>query len=228
MSHLTQNTRPFFILEELNAVWLTTFSLTPMPGTVSFRSPEKEKRVWLWKRVRGCLQNINLQSGRIQGCFKVENIITWNPPITTLFGWVLWFNTLIMGASLVAQRWRICLPMQETWSQSLGREDPLAKETTAHSSILAWIIPWTEERGRLQSMRLQKSWTWLDLATKQQRGQCPNCVYLLDLKVSDHWLFSSLSKTQKKPLRCAADQTDILKVSMFLSESWLSLHSSKE
>ena len=176
MSHLTQNTRPFFILEELNAVWLTTFSLTPMPGTVSFRSPEKEKRVWLWKRVRGCLQNINLQSGRIQGCFKVENIITWNPPITTLFGSVLWFNTLIMGASLVAQRWRICLPMQETWSQSLGREDPLAKETTAHSSILAWIIPWTEERGRLQSMRSQKSWTWLDLATKQQRGQCPNCV----------------------------------------------------
>ena len=103
MSHLTQNTRPFFILEGLNAVWLTTFSLTPMPGTVSFRSPEKEKRVWLWKRVRGCLQNINLQSGRIQGCFKVENIITWNPPITTLFGSVLWFNTLIMGASLVAQ-----------------------------------------------------------------------------------------------------------------------------
>ena len=27
------------------------------------------------------------------------------------------------------------------------------------SSILAWEIPWTEEPGRLQSMRLQKSWT---------------------------------------------------------------------
>ena len=197
MSHLTQNTRPFFILEELNAVWLTTFSLTPMPGTVSFRSPEKEKRVWLWKRVRGCLQNINLQSGRIQGCFKVENIITWNPPITTLFGSVLWFNTLIMGASLVAQRWRICLPMQETWSQSLGREDPLAKETTAHSSILAWIIPWTEERGRLQSMRSQKSWTWLDLATKQQRGQCPNCVstfWILKFLITDSFPLSARHK----------------------------------
>ena len=30
----------------------------------------------------------------------------------------------------------------------------------AHSSILAWGIPWTEELGGLQSMRLQ-SWTQL-------------------------------------------------------------------
>ena len=26
----------------------------------------------------------------------------------------------------------------------------------AHSSILAWTIPWTEESGRLQSMGLQR------------------------------------------------------------------------
>ena len=31
----------------------------------------------------------------------------------------------------------------------------------AHSSILAWEIPLTEEPGRLQSARSQKSWTWL-------------------------------------------------------------------
>ena len=35
--------------------------------------------------------------------------------------------------------------MQETQVQSLGREDPLKEETAAHSSILAWKIPWTEE-----------------------------------------------------------------------------------
>ena len=39
--------------------------------------------------------------------------------------------------------------MQETQEmmqvQSLGREDPLEKEMATHSSILAWIIPWTEE-----------------------------------------------------------------------------------
>ena len=28
--------------------------------------------------------------------------------------------------------------MQETWVQSLGREDPLEKEMATHSSILAW------------------------------------------------------------------------------------------
>jgi len=28
--------------------------------------------------------------------------------------------------------------MQETWVQSLGREDPLEKGMATHSSILAW------------------------------------------------------------------------------------------
>ena len=44
---------------------------------------------------------------------------------------------------------------QETRVQSLGREDPLEEETTTHSSILAWEIPWTEEPGGLQSMGSQ-------------------------------------------------------------------------
>ena len=49
---------------------------------------------------------------------------------------------------------------------SLGGEDSLEKETAAHSSILAWEIPWTEEPVRLQSMRLQR--VRHNLATKQQ------------------------------------------------------------
>ena len=44
--------------------------------------------------------------------------------------------------------------IQETRVQSLGQEDPLEKETATHSSILAWRIPWTEEPGGLQSIRL--------------------------------------------------------------------------
>ena len=43
--------------------------------------------------------------------------------------------------------------MQDTQVQSLGWEDPLEKGTATHYSILAWRIPWTEEPGRLQSMR---------------------------------------------------------------------------
>ena len=46
--------------------------------------------------------------------------------------------------------------MQETWLQSLGWEDPLEKEMTIHSSILAWEILWTEEPGVLQSMGSQR------------------------------------------------------------------------
>ena len=41
--------------------------------------------------------------------------------------------------------------MLETQVRSLGQEDPLEKEMAAHSSILAWRIPWTEESGGLQS-----------------------------------------------------------------------------
>ena len=57
--------------------------------------------------------------------------------------------------------------LQESYVQSLGREDPLEEEMATHSSILvwetpwtkepiglplAWKIPWMEEPGRLQSM----------------------------------------------------------------------------
>ena len=40
--------------------------------------------------------------------------------------------------------------VQETCVRSLGQEDPLEKEMAAHSSILAWRIPWTEESVELQ------------------------------------------------------------------------------
>ena len=44
--------------------------------------------------------------------------------------------------------------MQETRVQSLGQEDTLEKEMATHSSILAWIIPWREEPGRVQSCKV--------------------------------------------------------------------------
>ena len=34
--------------------------------------------------------------------------------------------------------------MQQTWTRSLGQEDPLEKGMTTHSSIPAWRIPWTD------------------------------------------------------------------------------------
>ena len=38
---------------------------------------------------------------------------------------------------------------QETQAQSLSQEDPLEKEMETHSRIIARVIPWTEEPGRL-------------------------------------------------------------------------------
>ena len=58
--------------------------------------------------------------------------------------------------SLVAQKLKCLPPMRETWVRSLGLEDPLEKEMTTHSSILAWRISWPEEPGGLQSMGSQR------------------------------------------------------------------------
>ena len=57
-----------------------------------------------------------------------------------------------LGASLLAQPVKNLTAMQEMpeWGRSLK------KGMAAHSSILTWRIPWTEEPGGLQSMVLQR------------------------------------------------------------------------
>ena len=42
--------------------------------------------------------------------------------------------------------------MQGTRVRSLGQEGPLEEGMAAHSGILAWRTPWTEEPGRVQSI----------------------------------------------------------------------------
>ena len=59
-------------------------------------------------------------------------------------------------ASLVAQLVKNLPVMWETWVQSLGWEDPLENEMAAHSSILAWGIPWTVACQALLSMGSQE------------------------------------------------------------------------
>ena len=59
-------------------------------------------------------------------------------------------------AFLVAQMIKNLPETWETWVQYLGWEDPLEKEMTTHSSILAWRIPWTEEPEGIQSMGSQR------------------------------------------------------------------------
>ena len=57
-------------------------------------------------------------------------------------------GTFQIGAVLMAQQVKN-LPAVQMQVQSLGKEDPLEKEMTTHSSILAWRIPWTEEPSGL-------------------------------------------------------------------------------
>ena len=89
--------------------------------------------------------------------------------------------------SLVAQRVIKRLPtMWETLVWSLGWEDPLEKEMTTHSSILAWKISWTDEPGRQQSIgsqRLRHDWmTSLSLSLLHLYSRYESFAYM-DLSV---------------------------------------------
>ena len=73
----------------------------------------------------------------VQRCTTLSSFSCW---------WISWLN-LLQGEGKKGLPWwvswyRICLPMQETWTQSLIGEDPLEEGMATHSSILAWRIPW--------------------------------------------------------------------------------------
>ena len=57
---------------------------------------------------------------------------------------------------LVAQLVKNPPAMQDTRVRFLDWKDPLEKEMTTHSGMLAWKIPWTEEPGGLYSIGLQR------------------------------------------------------------------------
>ena len=82
--------------------------------------------------------------------------------------------------------------MQETWVQSLGREDPLEKEMATHSSILAWRIPWTEEPGGLQSTGSQRiGHDWETNTFTFSRDDC-GCYQVVALEVEgkvEFWIY---------------------------------------
>ena len=57
---------------------------------------------------------------------------------------------------------------QETWVQSLGREDPLEEGMATQSSIPAWRIAQTEEGGH-QEGRLRGAYCGLKVCVSQER-----------------------------------------------------------
>ena len=85
--------------------------------------------------------------------------------------------------------------MQEMQVRSLGREDPVQKESAIDSSILAWEILWTEEPGRIQSIGSQKSWTRL---SDFYFHYC-NCMYRKGIK-NDVQKISEMRQRQRRSL----------------------------
>ena len=63
--------------------------------------------------------------------------------------------TITSGASQVALVVKEPTCQCKTQVRSLGQEDLVEKKMATHSGILTWRIPWTEEPGGLQSIRLQ-------------------------------------------------------------------------
>ena len=73
-------------------------------------------------------------------------------------------NLVSLRATLVAQMVKNLPTMQETWVLFPCWEDPLEKEMSTHSCILAWETSWTEEPDWLQFMGVTKSWTRLSVS----------------------------------------------------------------
>ena len=103
--------------------------------------------------------------------------------------------------------------MQETWGQSPGQEDPLAKGMVTPSSIFSWRISWTVEPGRLQpvgSPRVGHSWSDLarTLACTHPQER-PHCHY---------WYSVTMSWDAWSPNRVLDPNLDLVK--MYLWARW--------
>ena len=101
-----------------------------------------------------CLLLLNKYLNLFHLSFFIWKIRITNTHLAKLYTdrWNQLCKVLRKWTSLVAQMVKHLPTMQETWVQSLGQEDLLAKEMATHSSIVAYKIPSTEQPGRLQSM----------------------------------------------------------------------------
>ena len=94
-------------------------------------------------------------------------------------------ESFITWASLVAQMVKNLPAMWETWVWSLGLEDPLEEGMATHSSILAWRIPMDRGAWWATVHGVTKSRTWLS-------DLCCYCVHHLEM-----WLLHGLDMTEQ-------------------------------
>ena len=120
------------------------------------------------------------------GIEKRQTRLSTSPLRSVISSMVFCFLNFIIFR--VAQMVKRLSAMQETWVRSLGWEDPLEKETAAHSSILVWKILWTAEPGRLPStgsQRVGHDWaTSLSLSLYVYNTSCLSIQPLIDIWVA--------------------------------------------
>ena len=85
--------------------------------------------------------------------FQLLNVYSPNMNVIAIFGYLMRRKGFLGGS---AGKESACNAGDTGSVPGWGRDDPLEKGITTHSSILAWIIPWTEKPGGLQSLGLQR------------------------------------------------------------------------
>ena len=205
-------------------VWSFSFSISPSnehPGLISFRMD------WLDRlAVQGTLKSLLQHHSSKASIFQRSAFFTVqlsHPYMTTgktiaLTRWTIavyqilpildkkmWDKEEYSGSDGKVWVWALALPaMWDTWVGSLGWEDPLEEGMATHSSILAWRIPWTEERDGLQSMGLQRGMTELPSTAHPQKN------YIMPFVAIWMCLEIIASRWQSKPDRKIQIQYDII------------------
>ena len=132
----------------------------------------------------------------------------------------------IWGHSLVPK----ILSQLSTSVNWLILEELMEKATATHSSSLAWKIPWAEEPGQLQSMRLRRvghDWaTSLSLSCIGERNGSPlQCSYLENPRDGRAWWAAiygvAQSQTQLKRLSSSSSSGGTQRIlSLSFSTGW--------
>ena len=155
-----------------------------------FPSPMHESEKWKWSRsvMSNSLQSTNIliktkMSYMTQVSF-FGNLHFWAMSWVCK-RWLISDHLMNCWASLVAQTVKNLPAMQETWVQSLGREDPLEEGMANHPSILAWRIPmnrgswWATVHGVTKSLTQLKQ-----LSSSSSSRQCLSNILFLVIGVN--------------------------------------------
>ena len=91
------------------------------------------------------------------------------------------------GVSFIADRFFTSWATREARIQSLGQEDPLGKEMTTYSSILAWEVLWTEGAWWATVYGVPET-VRHDLVIKQQQALPGSCVDSTELMNEEYFI----------------------------------------